>query len=208
MLAEVPEFKLTYRRLWDKYRNNPLIKDIQAEWLWRKKLEHKYVRSGRLKMIEEVGPIAEGQAKGVMRVLALCACGNTKVVQLRDLVKGRAYSCSANCRHRLTIRHPHRSRQRIHSRKTGKLIRLGSPKWDPVLRKGIFEEREKAMSTSAKKSYNSNWPTGKSYGGVGPAPDSKGSGADPSSKADSDRMTDPYPEQPGYTAATAPNDAA
>lgn len=66
------------------------------------------------------------------------------------------------------------------------------------------------MATSAKKSYTTNWPTGKSYGsGTGNGtPSASGSGMDKCSDADQDRMTSPYPQQPGYTDATASADEA
>ena len=86
-------------------------------------------RSGRLKMIQD-------------KVLCLCACGNTKLVLIQDIIWGRATACSGNCRARLDIRHPHYSSQRILSKKTGQLIQEGPPIWDPVLRKGVFQKEK------------------------------------------------------------------
>jgi hypothetical protein len=112
-----------------------------GEKIWREQSAKAHPRSGRLKVVEKnVAVIAGGQAKGVVKALALCACGNTRVVQMRDIYRGRAAYCGEHCRQRLMIRNPHCSTQRIHSRKTGKLIRLGPPKWDPVLRKGVFSD--------------------------------------------------------------------
>jgi hypothetical protein len=133
MLAKVAEFKSAWKVPFED-------KDFFAELTWRRQLDKASARSGRLMVIEEVAPIAEGQAAGVKRVLCLCACGNTKIVQARDILRARAISCSANCRHRLDIRHPHFKNQRTLSRKTKKLIRLGPPKWDPELRKGVFAD--------------------------------------------------------------------
>ena len=137
MLAEVAEFKPPWKKLWILLRKD---RDFLAELQWRRQLEKASARSGRLMVIEEVAPIAEGHAAGVKRVLCLCACGNTKIVQARDILRARASSCSANCRHRLDIRHPHFKNQRTLSRKTQKLIRLGPPKWDPELGKGVFAD--------------------------------------------------------------------
>jgi hypothetical protein len=110
----------------------------QIEFLWRLRLRKEYLRSGRLRMVER--RMAGRKDTGPARVLTLCACGRTKVCQLRDLRLRRVAFCSANCRQRLVIRHPHRSTQRIHSFKTGKLIRLGPPRWDPELRAGVFAD--------------------------------------------------------------------
>ena len=61
------------------------------------------------------------------------------------------------------------------------------------------------MATSAKKSYTTNWPTGKSYGSGtgGSSPSSSGSDMDDCSKADQSKMTDPYPQQSGYPDTTS-----
>jgi hypothetical protein len=78
-LTEYPEFRRYCQR---RLGHDP---DYKAEWLWRKKLrELHYPVSGRLKIVAHVAPIASGQAKGVPRVLTLCACGGTKVCQLMD----------------------------------------------------------------------------------------------------------------------------
>jgi hypothetical protein len=63
------------------------------------------------------------------------------------------------------------------------------------------------MSTSAKKSYDRNWPAGKSYGGTGSAPDASGSGMDKCSKADQDRMTEPAEVPSPYSSSDTSSDA-
>jgi hypothetical protein len=110
----------------------------EAEEKWRWKLRNESLRSGRLKMVER--RMAGRRDTGLARVLAMCACGRTKVCLLRDLRLRRVGFCSANCRQRLNIRHPHWSNQRILSFKTGKVIRLGPPRWDPELRAGVFAD--------------------------------------------------------------------
>jgi hypothetical protein len=113
--------------------------DLAAELQWRWALSKERLRSGRLLMIRRT-QFPGRKNTGPARVLALCACGNTKICQLGDLRRQRIISCSANCRHRLDIRHPHRKDQRTLSRKTKKLIRLGPPKWDPELKRGVFAD--------------------------------------------------------------------
>jgi hypothetical protein len=110
---------------WIAKRNRRLRKAEKI--LWARK------RSGRLRMVEKI-PGDKG------RVLALCACGKTKVVWQRNIRWGQAEYCSANCRQRFDIRHPHWRNQRMLSRRTGKVIRLGPPKWDPVTKKGVFSD--------------------------------------------------------------------
>jgi hypothetical protein len=71
------------------------------------------------------------------RVLCLCACGKTKVFLKKDIVQERAERCGWDCRRDRIIRHPHRSDQEILNHR-GEVIKRGPPKWDPVLRKGVF----------------------------------------------------------------------
>jgi hypothetical protein len=117
-----------FRDLFDRERN------------WQKQAADYRPVSGRLKMVEEAAPYTQGHAAGMLRLLCLCACGATKVVFARDIRTGRARSCGANCRSRLDIRQPHRVNQIIYRRKTGRLVRVGPPRWDPALRKGVFAE--------------------------------------------------------------------
>jgi hypothetical protein len=111
--------------------------DSEGEWEWTM-THRKPLRSGRLLLIERL-PILEGITVPA-RVLTLCACGNTKICQLGDFRRERVRFCSANCRQRFDIRHPHCPNQRMLSFRTGKLLRLGPPKWDPVLKKGVFAD--------------------------------------------------------------------
>jgi hypothetical protein len=92
--------------------------------------------SGRLKMIEPV------EGTDPPRVLCLCACGNTKVFLKRDIIQERARQCDWDCKRDRFIRRPHAKCQEIlnHQRE---VIQKGPPKWDPVLRMGVFTSERK-----------------------------------------------------------------
>jgi hypothetical protein len=105
--------------------------DGQWEWGKQKEIENFRKVSGRLKVIEPV------EGTDPPRVLCLCACGATKVFLKRDIIQERATRCHSDCTRDRRIRQPHRSDQEILNNK-GEVIKRGPPKWDPVLKMGVF----------------------------------------------------------------------
>lgn len=109
-----------------------------GQWEWKMRLEAaaKSRVSGRLKIIEPV------EGTDPPKVLCLCACGAVKVFLKKDIIQKRAIRCSYDCMRDRYIRHPHRSNQEILNNKR-EVIKRGPPKWDPVLRRGVFTTERK-----------------------------------------------------------------